>query len=1804
MFKLYIPDFRSEALLRLLFSFLGLFFLSISANHLLAQCQKTGPYQVEPFDVFEFTVAIDSIAVDDLADPLQGLCAVSIEYEHQSVADMLIELESPAGQLVTLVGPIANADLTFFTQWNISFLPCSATPDPDLDFGDSYSNLYSWGVLGEANGSYHPFSGCLEDFDTGPVTGEWTVKVRDQGLFYEGEIQSITLFFCDPTGLECLDCAVPENQFQADSAVICSNMPSATPAIDTASNFDSSFHQNAFLIQDSDSIISYSNSISFDSIAFGTYDLCLWTLEKGDSAAFFSLIDTIQNPDSLQSAVEQSGICAVNGGCTFVNWVDNSDTLFLDTATCAGEDLVFMGDTLTVAGSYTFFDTTGLCPQTIQLEYLIRDPVAVLSELDTINCARDSIIADADSSVTADSTSFRWENSDGLLLGTEEQIPLFEGGEYVLIVSDGLCSDSLEFSVEDQRALPYFDISGDSTITCSRDSAVLFVDSVESGAQYYWVLNNETLDRDTLVLRQADTIQFVVIGANSCLDSQTIVIAEDFRQPEFQIDTNIVLCPGDSVPLSPVFDTLANYGYIWYGPDSFQSSKRDTFTNIPGLYVLQATHPETGCQKSDSLSLEESPLPNMPQVSSDTLGCLQRSVTPNLDTTMQGWIYFWITPEGDTLFEPEPEVNLPGEYILWVNDPSACSDSLLFSVAEAINFPRYDILLDTLSCIDEDATLAVDFLTDPDGFQFSWEDPLGRTFDSISIVTALPGSYIFRLSNGDFCETADTVSLVEDFTPFDHVLKADTISCFQENVELTITGGRDNFDFQWSGPDGFSGQGDTLTISNPGPYVAAIESVNCFYERGIIVEADTSKPAFQFDLFPINCERDTGRIRFSDSSLSRLELFDPDSMDFISLPRFSYPYTEEGSRRFQLVGNNGCTADSNIALTIDTLIPPISTNIDSFTCDQTQIKASWESQANIISSRWTQDGILVSSGDSLVTSQNTPIQLELQFENACRYDTILQPILDTVAPEVNINPQNLNCDRTSYQLAAEVMGEWRNFQWELPLGDSLDNSLSVLIENAGEYNWSITGTNGCVRTDSFSISQDTLLPVFQIQNTVIPCDQTNVNVIPEGDSTALAAFRWRAENGQSFDAWSPSLSEGSYTFIYEGQNSCKDSIDLEVISDQVEAQVSNLDSNYTLNCENPTRFISPRIDGMIDTAFWILPGGDRESGSNVTLAEPGRYQFLLRERNVCWDTISIEVALDTIRPTATLLEDTLSCNRAEVSLQAQIQARNPTYEWTGPGSFSSQERAPIIDRPGVYFLTVRDENGCFTMDSVRIAADLELPQVNLPDTFFQNCDRPIVQVSIDIESDEEVEWSRSGELISSQTQFEFEPGSWLLAAVKAANGCIATDSVFLSDQLRFPQADWQRPILACDNLEDTIRLLASSGDYEFIWSGPDNFTFNGPEPLVQEPGIYTVQYQNDAQCQTSDTLLIEASSQPPQFELVSDDTLRCLDSTATYQIQNSNPEDYDYNWTALSGEVMTAIDKPSAILRGPGQFVVTVQDIDSFCVSTDTLDLQFAAENDWTLSHRVYDQYCVEDSLNGITIFVPGNPDFRPFTYILQGDTIPVGDLQSLMPGDYEISVYDRQGCSGDISFSVADRSEEQNINIGEDRDVNLGDELSIVPDISVPQWQQDSLTWVVNTQDSCFNCNPFEWVIRGPMQIEASLTTLGGCVLTDVLNLLPPLEDLIFVPNIFSPNDDGVNDFFFVQTALEELTTIDQIQIFNRSGNLLFENRDFPPNARREGWNGMFRGQKQDPQVFAVLLKYTVEGKQRTEVHSLTLVH
>ncbi len=92
------------------------------------------------------------------------------------------------------------------------------------------------------------------------------------------------------------------------------------------------------------------------------------------------------------------------------------------------------------------------------------------------------------------------------------------------------------------------------------------------------------------------------------------------------------------------------------------------------------------------------------------------------------------------------------------------------------------------------------------------------------------------------------------------------------------------------------------------------------------------------------------------------------------------------------------------------------------------------------------------------------------------------------------------------------------------------------------------------------------------------------------------------------------------------------------------------------------------------------------------------------------------------------------------------------------------------------------------------------------------------------------------------------------------------------------------------------------------------------------------------------------------------------------------------------------------------------------------------------------------------------------------------------------------------------------------------------------------------------------------------------GCVNSDtaivyVKNVICD-EPYIYVPNAFSPNDDGENDILYVHgEMIEEL----QFSVYDRWGELVFNTNDI-----NHGWNGIYQGRKADPAVFVYYLKAT----------------
>ena len=79
-------------------------------------------------------------------------------------------------------------------------------------------------------------------------------------------------------------------------------------------------------------------------------------------------------------------------------------------------------------------------------------------------------------------------------------------------------------------------------------------------------------------------------------------------------------------------------------------------------------------------------------------------------------------------------------------------------------------------------------------------------------------------------------------------------------------------------------------------------------------------------------------------------------------------------------------------------------------------------------------------------------------------------------------------------------------------------------------------------------------------------------------------------------------------------------------------------------------------------------------------------------------------------------------------------------------------------------------------------------------------------------------------------------------------------------------------------------------------------------------------------------------------------------------------------------------------------------------------------------------------------------------------------------------------------------------------------------------------------------------------MTYTLSVTSIDGCVDTNSVNVFVEKLREVFFPNAFSPNNDGYNDFYYAYAG-KEVTGIKNLKIFNRWGELVYDETDLPLN-------------------------------------------
>ena len=268
----------------------------------------------------------------------------------------------------------------------------------------------------------------------------------------------------------------------------------------------------------------------------------------------------------------------------------------------------------------------------------------------------------------------------------------------------------------------------------------------------------------------------------------------------------------------------------------------------------------------------------------------------------------------------------------------------------------------------------------------------------------------------------------------------------------------------------------------------------------------------------------------------------------------------------------------------------------------------------------------------------------------------------------------------------------------------------------------------------------------------------------------------------------------------------------------------------------------------------------------------------------------------------------------------------------------------------------------------------------------------------------------------------------------------------------------------------------------------------------------------------------------------------------------------NYEWLPQTG--LSCYDCPNPIFTGDSSMVYTVRiwSTDS-CSKVLPVKVKVLPQPEFT-SINLTPSVCGEE--NG-TIVATASNGTTPYQYQLDGGVnVANGQFNDLGSANYLLTVTDNKGCSADSTVFI-------------DEEILVNASFTVEPPTgSAPLW--------VQSNNTSTNANNYSWTWADENSTDTHsgfyLDTSGNYTVTLIAyNNFPECADTfsvqvlvydslqISIPNVFTPNNDGNNDFFGITT---NVPTIGTVIIFNRWGNLIVE-KDFTtqPHVFAAFWDG-----------------------------------
>lgn len=583
------------------------------------------------------------------------------------------------------------------------------------------------------------------------------------------------------------------------------------------------------------------------------------------------------------------------------------------------------------------------------------------------------------------------------------------------------------------------------------------------------------------------------------------------------------------------------------------------------------------------------------------------------------------------------------------------------------------------------------------------------------------------------------------------------------------------------------------------------------------------------------------------------------------------------------------------------------------------------------------------------------------------------------------------------------------YLWTLPDGSSDANS-SLSNLGIGTYSYQVTDNQECITSGEVEIIEPDVISInIDFNNeSQIGLNDGNLELTVEGGTIP---YNYLVEGPNGFTSNQTSLTDlepGEYCVTVADDNECETEECITIATGACpdgEAMLEFTDVSC-FGFEDGTATLT-NIPG--DGPFEIL-WSNNETGSSLENLAASDYEVVISDDNGCTQSILFTISSpeQLIIELTSMNESSLGASDGTASVTAVGGTGDYTYSWLFPDD-STQDVAMINDlSPGVYCITVMDENTCVAEDCVEIIEGVDLCAdfaiaLNLTNvTCFGNTDGTAMVEVIGAMEPLNIEWS-TGEI--ENMIVNLEAGDYSVT-VMDANDCMTTETFAVSepDAISISIATSNESTLGTEDGTMSSSVEGGTGPYSYLWSNGD-----ATEDLMDlAPGEYCLIVTDANDCTMEMCAEVLAGDDPCidfTLNIISNDVLCFGESTGSIQVMTEGGlEPLTYNWSNMSTD--SGIQDLAA-----GDYEVTVTDANN-CSIVEVINI--SESDELVLIINGTDESALDAGDGTATAVVSGgNPDYTYAWFLANDDDVFSQEITvtDLSPGEYCVAVLDANEC-------------------------------------------------------------------------------------------------------------------------------------------------------------------------------------------------